>query len=133
MGVAARPCSRAGGISPLGAKNETVVTPRKGTTMDKAAFFHEARQDIPGPLAGVRVLEATTTWAGPMCGCLLADFGADVIKVELPEGEISRTIPPFLPETNPPISTMHATVNRNKRSLSLDLRKPEGSEIFLKL
>ena len=101
--------------------------------MEKNDFFREARRDIPGPLAGVRVLEATTTWAGPMCGCLLADFGADVIKVELPDGEISRTIPPFLPETNPPVSNMHATVNRNKRSLSLDLRTPDGREIFLKL
>ncbi len=101
--------------------------------MKKEVFFREARHNFPGPLAGICVLEATTTWAGPMCGCLLADFGADVIKVELPDGEISRTIPPFLPGTNPPISTMHATVNRNKRSLSLDLRKPEGSEIFLKL
>jgi formyl-CoA transferase len=101
--------------------------------MEKNDFFREARRDIPGPLAGVRVLEATTTWAGPMCGCLLADFGADVIKVELPDGEISRTIPPFLPDTNPPLSNMHATVNRNKRSLSLDLRTPDGREIFLKL
>ena len=101
--------------------------------MEKNDFFREARRDIPGPLAGIRVLEATTTWAGPMCGCLLADFGADVIKVELPDGEISRTIPPFLPETNPPVSNMHATVNRNKRSLSLDLRTPDGREIFLKL
>ena len=101
--------------------------------MKKEVFFREARHNFPGPLVGIRVLEATTTWAGPMCGCLLADFGADVIKVELPKGEISRTIPPFLPETNPPISAMHATVNRNKRSLSLDLRKPEGREIFLKL
>ncbi|MGE0827369.1 MAG: CaiB/BaiF CoA transferase family protein [Candidatus Binatia bacterium] len=101
--------------------------------MEKTDFFRDARRDFPGPLAGTRVLEATTTWAGPMCGCLLADFGADVIKVELPDGEISRTIPPFLPDTNPPISNMHATVNRNKRSLSLDLRKPEGRDIFLRL
>jgi len=101
--------------------------------MNKTDFFREARRDIPGPLTGTRVLEATTTWAGPMCGCLLADFGADVIKVELPDGEISRTIPPFLPDTNPPISNMHATVNRNKRSLSLDLRTAEGREIFLML
>ncbi len=101
--------------------------------MDKTEFFRDARHDLSGPLAGMRVLEATTTWAGPMCGCLLADFGADVIKVELPDGEISRTIPPFLPDTNPPISNMHATVNRNKRSLSLDLRKPEGRDIFLKI
>ena len=62
--------------------------------MEKNDFFREARRDIPGPLAGVRVLEATTTWAGPMCGCLLADFGADVIKVELPDGEISRSRDP---------------------------------------
>lgn len=101
--------------------------------MDKADFFREARHDVAGPLAGTRVLEATTTWAGPMCACLLADFGADVIKIELPEGEVSRTMPPFLPNTSPPLSTLHATVNRNKRSLSLDLRTREGRDIFLKL
>src|SRR4029450_4392590 len=101
--------------------------------MDKADFFREARRDVSGPLAGTRVLEATTTWAGPMCACLLADFGADVIKVELPEGEVSRTMPPFLPNTPSSLSTLHATVNRNKRSLSLDLRTPEGRDIFLRL
>jgi len=101
--------------------------------MDKADFFREARREVTGPLAGTRVLEATTTWAGPMCGCLLADFGADVIKVELPEGEVSRTVPPFLPNTHTPLSTLHATVNRNKRSLGLDLRTAEGRAIFLQL
>ena len=94
--------------------------------MDKAAFYREARDDLTGPLQGTRVLEATTTWAGPMCGCILADFGADVIKVEHPQGEIARRSPPFLPGTDPPESFMHATVNRNKRSLALDLRHPEG-------
>jgi crotonobetainyl-CoA:carnitine CoA-transferase CaiB-like acyl-CoA transferase len=58
--------------------------------MDKSEFYREARTDLTGPLAGMRVLEATTTWAGPMCACLLADFGADVIKVELPGGEVSQ-------------------------------------------
>lgn len=101
--------------------------------MKQADFYGEARSDIPGPLAGVRVVEATTTWAGPMCGCILADFGADVVKVEHPEGEIARRSPPMLPSTDPPISFMHATVNRNKRSLSLDLRKAEGRDIFLSL
>ena len=101
--------------------------------MQKSEFYRDARRDLPGPLAGVRVLEATTTWAGPMCGCILADFGADVIKVEHPDGEIARRSPPLLPGTDPPVSFMHATVNRNKRSLSLDLRRPEGLEIFLAL
>jgi formyl-CoA transferase len=101
------------------------------TTRD--AFYAEARRDLPGPLAGVRVLEATTTWAGPMCGCVLADFGADVVKVELPGGEMARRAPPLLPGCDPPLSFMHATVNRNKRSLTLDLRRPEGRDAFLRL
>ncbi len=101
--------------------------------MEKSEFYREARSDLPGPLAGVSVLEATTTWAGPMCGCLLADFGADVIKVEDLAGEVARRLPPFLPGTDPPQSFMHATVNRNKRSLSLDLRKTRGQQIFLEL
>ena len=97
------------------------------------AFYAGARGDLAGPLDGVRVLEATTTWAGPMCGCILADFGADVVKVELPGGEMARRAPPMLPGTDPPVSFMHATVNRNKRSLTLDLRRPEGRDVFLRL
>jgi formyl-CoA transferase len=99
----------------------------------KSEFFRRARRDLPGPLAGVRVVEATTTWAGPMCACVLADFGADVIKVELPGGEVARRLPPVLPDTDPPLSFMHVTANRNKRSVTLDLRKPEGRELFLRL
>ncbi len=101
--------------------------------MEKSAFYREARSDLRGPLDGLRVVEATTTWAGPMCACILADFGADVIKVEHPSGEISRRSPPALPGTQPPVSFMHATVNRNKRSLTLDLRRDAGREVFLQL
>jgi formyl-CoA transferase len=101
--------------------------------MEKSEFYAAARGDLPGPLAGLRVLEATTTWAGPMCGCLLADFGADVVKIELPGGEMARRSPPMLPGTEPPVSFMHATVNRNKRSLTLDLRRPAGRNVFLRL
>lgn len=48
--------------------------------MDKKEFYADARRDLNGPLAGITVIEATTTWAGPMAACVLADFGADVIK-----------------------------------------------------
>ncbi len=99
--------------------------------MTKTEFYRDARTDTPGPLAGVRVLEATTTWAGPMCGAVLADLGADVIKVETPGGEVGRSLTPMLPGTR--TSFIHATVNRNKRSLMLDVRRAEGREIFLKL
>jgi len=101
--------------------------------MEKSEFYRDARRDLSGPLAGVRAVEITTTWAGPMCGCMLADYGADVIKVEHPDGEIARRSPPFLPGCEPPLSFMHATVNRNKRSLALDLRDARGREIFLRL
>jgi formyl-CoA transferase len=101
--------------------------------MRKADFYRDARGDLAGPLNGIRVLEATTSWAGPMCGCIFADLGADVIKVEAIEGEVARKLPPYVTGDDGRISFMHATVNRNKRSLTLDLRRDEGREIFLKL
>ena len=99
--------------------------------MDKSAFYADARDDVRGPLQGVTVVEATTTWAGPMAACILADFGATVIKVEHPQGEVARVLPPFLPDSK--LTVAHETVNRNKQNVSLDLRLPEGREIFLKL
>ena len=101
--------------------------------MDKSDFYRNARSDLTGPLHGIQVLEATTSWAGPMCGCMLADLGADVIKVEAIDGEVSRKVPPWLTGDDGRVSFLHATVNRNKRSLTLDLRREEGRDIFLKL
>lgn len=99
--------------------------------MKKSEFFANARHDLTGPFQGVVVVEATTTWAGPMAACVLADFGARVIKVEHPSGEITRRLPPFLPDSR--LTVTHETVNRNKENVSLNLRKPEGREIFFKL
>jgi|TARA_B100000315_G_C14583723_1_gene591846 crotonobetainyl-CoA:carnitine CoA-transferase CaiB-like acyl-CoA transferase len=100
--------------------------------MEKSDFFSRARTDLSGPLQGVRVIEATTSWAGPMVGSLLADYGAEVIKVEHPEGEIMRYLTPRL-EGPAQLPLMNEVLNRNKKSLSLDISKEEGCRIFLDL
>ncbi len=79
----------------------------------------------------VRVLEATTAWAGPLAGCVLADLGCDVIRVDLPGSGGGTSWPPMLPGTDLPLG--HETVNRNKRSVSIDLRHAEGRATFLEL
>lgn len=81
------------------------------------------------PLAGIRVIELANFIAGPFCGTLLADMGADVIKVEPPKGDFGRAMPPI--RNNESIS--FAALNRNKRSLVLDLKQPEAREALLKL
>ena len=81
------------------------------------------------PLAGVRVLEFCQVAAGPFCGMLLADFGADVIKVEPPEGDALRTWPPLTDG----FSENFASLNRGKRSLALDLKHPDHRALALRL
>jgi crotonobetainyl-CoA:carnitine CoA-transferase CaiB-like acyl-CoA transferase len=82
------------------------------------------------PLAGIRVLELGNFIAGPFCGMLLGDMGADVIKVEPPRsGEMSRATPPFVEGE----SAGFLAINRNKRSLVLDLKQPAAVEALKKL
>src|SRR5215211_3570853 len=81
------------------------------------------------PLAGIRVIELANFIAGPFCGTMLADMGADVIKVEPPKGDMARAMPPQIDGESPSF----AALNRNKRSLVLDLKQPEAREILLKL
>jgi CoA:oxalate CoA-transferase len=81
------------------------------------------------PLAGIKVIELANFIAGPLCGTLLADMGADVIKVESPKGDMSRATPPIRNGE----SVSFVALNRNKRSLVLDLKRPEATEILLKL
>ena len=86
---------------------------------------------LPLPLADVTVLDLTRVLAGPYCGLMLADMGADVIKVENPDGgDDTRG---FTEPNLKGISTYFLTINRNKRSIALDLKSPAGREAFLKL
>jgi formyl-CoA transferase len=98
--------------------------------MDRDEFFREARDDLPGPLAGIRVLDVTKVWSGPLASGILADLGADVVRVELPYGRDGE-VPPDIPGTG--VSWFRQTVNRNKRSAGLDLREPAGRDAFLRL
>ena len=94
-------------------------------------------RDRPGPLAGLRVVDVSTVLAGPYCAMLLGDLGADVIKVEPPEGDSTRGWgPPWVgPEAADGSRTAayYLAVNRNKRGLRLDLKAPAGAEILRRL
>jgi crotonobetainyl-CoA:carnitine CoA-transferase CaiB-like acyl-CoA transferase len=84
-----------------------------------------------GPLAGMRVLELSQIMAGPTCGMMLADMGADVVKVEkLPGGDDSRGYRE--PAVNG-VSAPFMILNRNKRGMALNLKEPEGKEILLRM
>src|SRR5947209_13561921 len=83
------------------------------------------------PLAGVRVLDASRVLAGPFCGQVLGDLGAEVIKVERPgAGDETRAWgPPFAGA----LSAYYLACNRNKRALTLDLARPAGRDVFADL
>jgi len=85
---------------------------------------------MPGPLQGVRVLELTSVVLGPWACQLLADMGADVIKVEAPSGDSNRRLGV---ERHPGMAALYLTCNRNKRSIVLDLKQPQACEVLLKL
>ncbi len=84
-----------------------------------------------GALDGLKVIDLSRVLGGPYCGQMLADHGAEVIKVEPPQGDETRLWgPPFDKEG---ISAYFAGINRNKRTIALDLSRPEGREVLLKL
>ena len=95
-----------------------------------ATARRRAHQDNPLPLAGIRVLDLTRALAGPFCTMILADFGADVIKVEpAPHGDMIRTWGPF----DRGISSYYLSTNRNKRGIALDFRHPQGVQLLARL
>jgi crotonobetainyl-CoA:carnitine CoA-transferase CaiB-like acyl-CoA transferase len=84
----------------------------------------------PAALAGVRVIDFGRYIAGPWCGALLADLGADVIRVERPDGAEDRPVQPVTPDG---VGAMYLQCNRNKRSLTLDPATPQGREVVARL
>ena len=95
-----------------------------------------------GPLQDLTVIDCTRALAGPFGAGLLADLGANVIKIEPPTGDGYRNVPPFLPdhagvhedrEAGTDFGAPFASVNRNKRSVMLDLKNDAHKEVFLKL
>jgi crotonobetainyl-CoA:carnitine CoA-transferase CaiB-like acyl-CoA transferase len=86
-------------------------------------------ESVEAPLAGVRVVDATAFLAGPFAGLMLADLGADVVKVEPPTGDPLRRFDP----RGAPVPPMLANINRNKRSIALDLKDTTDQATFLAL
>ena len=85
----------------------------------------------PGPLAGIRILDLTRLLPGPVTTLHLADLGAEVIKIEDPQvGDYARTLGTGQGEENGQSSAYFRMINRNKQGLRLDLKKPEGVEVY---
>ena len=83
-----------------------------------------------GPLSGYKIIDLTSVVLGPYCTQLLGDLGADVIKVESPEGDIMRHAGPHV---SPGMGPIYLTINRNKRAISLDLKTAGAKEVLWKL
>lgn len=83
-----------------------------------------------GPLSGLRIVDMTSVLMGPYATQMLGDFGADVIKVEAPEGDVLRKVGPA---RHNGMGAMFLTANRSKRSITLNLKQPEGREALLSL
>ena len=90
--------------------------------------------DVLGALDGIRIIDVTQMLAGPFCTMLLADQGAEVIKIEPLKGDDTRIMGPDHPDDRlGAFGGYFASINRNKKSIAIDLKKPEGRDLILKL
>ena len=104
----------------------------------KGRDYHRrvAGEGNSGPLRGIRIIDCSTVLAGPFCTMLLGDLGADVVKVEPPEGDATRGWgPPWVGsvEAGTRTAAYYLAVNRNKRSIRLDLSTEDGREVLRRL
>ena len=83
-----------------------------------------------GPLAGLRVLDLTAVVLGPFCTQMMGDWGAEIIKIETPSGDLVRNSGLF---RNRGMASVFLGINRNKRSIALDLKTPDGAEVLRRL
>jgi len=112
-----------------GEQVEDDVVLREGDTLELLPAISGG--DAEGALAGIRVVDLTRALAGPYCTLMLADHGADVVKVEIPRaGDESREWAP--PHVNG-VSAYYLAINRNKRSLTCDLKHPDGKKVLERL
>jgi crotonobetainyl-CoA:carnitine CoA-transferase CaiB-like acyl-CoA transferase len=106
----------------------------KGNMAGIAALAKHAFDTQYAPMAmldGIRIIDLTTVIFGPYATQMLADMGADVIKIEAPGGDVSRYL--GRPARTPTMGSTHMTVNRGKRSIQLDLKRPEDAETLKRL
>jgi Predicted acyl-CoA transferases/carnitine dehydratase len=104
--------------------------------MSRTASRTAAGRSAPGPLSGLLIVDCSTVLAGPYCTMLLGDLGADVVKVEPPDGDATRGWgPPWVGSEADGTRTAayYLAVNRNKRSIRLDLKTPDGAEVLRRL
>lgn len=132
------PLANAAAFVVNGEQRESSVTLSSGDTLEVlpaisggAGVDHEAGDGGPGALDGVRVLDLTRALAGPYCTLMLGDHGADVVKVELPGvgDETREWAPPHIRG----VSAYYLAINRNKRSITLDLKHPDGKKVLERL
>src|SRR6478736_3306163 len=102
-----------------------------GTTADGTAAAATESAGTPLPLEGIKIVDFTQVFMGPSCTQLLGDYGADIIKVERPgAGDISRN---SFPDKDGQDNPIFLSINRNKRSISVDTRTDEGKDVLRRL